>query len=39
MRRLVIQVEMEGQDKPTNVDIKEFLANLPKYITKDKTLS
>jgi hypothetical protein len=39
MRRLVIQVDMEGQDKPTNVEIKEFLANLPKYITNDKTLS
>jgi len=39
MRRLVIQVDMEGQDKPTNVDIKEFLANLPKYINNDKTLS
>jgi|11_taG_2_1085331.scaffolds.fasta_scaffold00962_18 hypothetical protein len=39
MRRLVIQVDMDGQDKPTNVDIKEFLENLPKYITNDKTLS
>lgn len=39
MRRLVIQVDMEGQDKPTNVEIKEFLANLPKYISNQKELS
>jgi len=39
MRKLVIQVDMEGQDKPTNVEIKEFLANLPKYINNDKKLS
>jgi len=39
MRRLVIQVDMDGQDKPNYVDIKEFLENLPNYITNDKTLS
>ncbi len=39
MRKLLIQVDMEGRDEPTNVEIKEFLANLPKYISNQKELS
>lgn len=38
MRKLIIQVDMEGQDEPINVEIKEFLANLPKYISNNPEL-
>jgi hypothetical protein len=38
MRKLIIQVDIEGSDKPTNVEIKEFLANLPKYVSNNPEL-
>ena len=39
MRKIVFQVDLEGQDKPTYVEVKEFLDNLPKYIGSEKELS
>ena len=39
MRKIVFQVDLEGQDKPTYVEVKEFLDNLPKYIQTEKELS
>lgn len=39
MRKIVFQVDLEGQDKPTYVEVKEFLDNLPKYISTEKSSS
>ena len=39
MRKIVFQVDLQGQDKPSYVEVKEFLDNLPKYIGSEKELS
>jgi hypothetical protein len=39
MRKIVFQVDLQGQDKPSYVEVKEFLENLPKYIQAEKELS
>lgn len=39
MRKIVFQVDLEGQDKPSYIEIKEFLDNLPKYLPAEKELS
>ena len=39
MRKIVFQVDLQGQDKPTYVEVKEFLDNLPKYMSTEKSSS
>ena len=38
MRKILFQVDLEGQDKPTYVEVQEFLANLPKYVSNNPEL-
>ena len=39
MKKIVFQVDLQGQDKPTYVEVKEFLDNLPKYMSTEKSSS